>query len=181
MKSRTFCPRPAHGGQPTAHGGQPTAHCGQHTAHGGPPTAHGGQPAAHGGQLTARGGQPTAHSGQPTANGGQPTAHGGQPTANSGQPTAHGGSPRPTEAAHLSDGHIEVCLHMQYLWKDHFRQDLFAPAQGSAHGHPILACALCDKLYFTKAYMSNHVVTHKSSNILLYVLRLSLLASPSCN
>ena len=69
---------------------------------------------------------------------------------------------------------------MQYLWKDHFRQDLFAPAQGSAHGHPILACAPCDKLY-TKAKMSTHVVQHKSSTILLYVLRLSLLASPSCN
>ena len=70
---------------------------------------------------------------------------------------------------------------MHYSWKDHFRQDLVALAQGSAHGNPILACAPCDKLYFTKAEMSTHVVKHKSSNILLYVLRLSLLAPPSCN
>ena len=173
MKIRTFCLRPAHGGQPAAHGGQPVAHggqpaayAGQPTAHGGQPTADGGQPTAHGGQPTAHSGQPAAHCGQPTANGGQPTAHSGQPTAHGGQPTAHGGqptvvSPRPTEAAHLSDDHREVCLHMHYLWKDHFRQDLFARAQGSAHGHPILACAPCDKLY-TKAKMSTHVVQHES-------------------
>ena len=71
---------------------------------------------------------------------------------------------------------------MHYLtWKDHFRQDLFVRAQGSEHGHPILACAPCDKLYFTKVKMSTHVFQHKLSNILLYVLQLSLLALPSCN
>ena len=55
MKIRTFCPRPAHGGQPTAHSGQPTAHGGQSTAHGGQPTAHGGQSTVHGGQPMAHG------------------------------------------------------------------------------------------------------------------------------
>ena len=65
---------------------------------------------------------------------------------------------------------IEVCLYMHYSCKDHFCQDLVARAQYSAHGHSILASAPCDKLNFTKAEMST----------LLYVLRLSLLASPSC-
>ena len=85
----------------------------------------------------------------------RPTVVSPRPKVVSPRPTV--GSPRPTEAAHLSDDHIEVCLHMHYLWKYHFRQDLVARAQGSAHGHPILACAPCDKLYFTKAKISSHV------------------------
>ena len=99
------------------------------------------------------------------AHGGQPRAHGGQPTAHGGQPMAHGG-----QSTFLVGG---------TLWA--FPPGPGRPSTRISNGHPILACAPCDKLYFTKAKMSTHVVKHKSSNILLYVFWLSLLASPSCN
>ena len=135
MKIRTFCPRPAHGGQPRAHGVQPTAH----------------------------GGQPTAHCGQSTARGWQPIVGSQRSTMVSPWPMV--GSPRSMVGG--------------TLWA--FPTGSGRPSTRISNCNPILGCAPCDKLYFPKAKMSTHVVKHKASNILLYVLRLSLLASPSCN
>ena len=125
--------------------------------------AQGPQWAAHSGQPTAHGGQPTAHGGQSTARGGQPIVGSQRSTVVSPWPTV--GSPRPMVGGTL-------CA---------FPPGPGRPSTRISDGHPILACALCDKLYFTKANMSTYVFQHKSSNILLYVLRLCLLASPSCN
>ena len=86
-----------------------------------------------------------------------------------GQPTVHGGQPLVDSPLPMVGG---------TLWA--FSPGPGRPSKRISNGHPILACAPCDELYFTKAEMSTHVVKHKSSNILLYVLQLSLLASPSC-
>ena len=120
MKIRTFCAKvldlPTVGSQrPTVGSRRPTVGSLRPTVGSLRPTVGSPRRATHGPRWAAYGPWWPAHGPRWGAHGPWWAAHG------------------PRWAARLSDDQIEVCLHMQYSWKDHFRQDLVARAQGSVY------------------------------------------------